>query len=52
VLDLEELRSVLFNIDVAYVAGGGTPHGRYVMYQFSYIKYCQFLILTFIICLL
>jgi hypothetical protein len=28
--DLEDPRSVHFNLDVAYVAGGGTPHGRYV----------------------
>jgi hypothetical protein len=28
--DLEEPRSVPFNPDAAYVAGGGTPHGRYV----------------------
>jgi hypothetical protein len=23
-------RSVLFNVDAAYHAGGGLPHGRYV----------------------
>jgi hypothetical protein len=28
--ELEDPRSVPFNIDVVYVAGGGTPHGRYV----------------------
>jgi hypothetical protein len=28
--DLEDPRSVHFNIDDAYVAGRGTPHGRYV----------------------
>jgi hypothetical protein len=27
---LEDPRSVPFNVDVAYAAGGGTPHGRYV----------------------
>jgi hypothetical protein len=26
----EDLRSVPFNVNVAYIAGGGTPHGRYV----------------------
>jgi hypothetical protein len=28
--ELEDPRSMLFNVDAAYVAGGGTPHGRYV----------------------
>jgi hypothetical protein len=28
--ELENPRSVPFNVDVAYAAGGGTPHGRYV----------------------
>jgi hypothetical protein len=28
--DLEDLRLVPFNADVAYVADGGTPHERYV----------------------
>jgi hypothetical protein len=28
--DLEDPRSVPFNPDVVYVAGGGTSHGRYV----------------------
>jgi hypothetical protein len=28
--ELEDLRSVPFNIDTAYAAGGGTPHGRHV----------------------
>jgi hypothetical protein len=28
--DLEDPRSVPFNIDVVYVVGEGTPHGRYV----------------------
>jgi hypothetical protein len=27
---LEDMRSVPFNLDVVYAAGGGTPHGRYV----------------------
>jgi hypothetical protein len=27
---LEDPRLVPFNVDVAYAAGGGTPHGRYV----------------------
>jgi hypothetical protein len=27
---LEDLRSVPFNVDAAYAAGGGTPHERYV----------------------
>jgi hypothetical protein len=27
---LEDSRSVPFNVDAAYAAGGGTPHGRYV----------------------
>jgi hypothetical protein len=27
---LEDPRSVPFNIDVVFAAGGGTPHGRYV----------------------
>jgi hypothetical protein len=27
---LEDPRMVPFNIDAAYAAGGGTPHGRYV----------------------
>jgi hypothetical protein len=27
---LEDPRLVPFNIDVAYAAGGGTPHERYV----------------------
>jgi hypothetical protein len=29
-LELEDLRSVPFNVDAPYVAGGCTPHGRYV----------------------
>jgi hypothetical protein len=29
-LELEDLRSVPFNVDVAYALGKGTPHGRYV----------------------
>jgi hypothetical protein len=28
--DLEDPRSVPFNLDDAYVADGGTPHWRYV----------------------
>jgi hypothetical protein len=28
--ELEDLSSVPFNVDVAYAAGGGIPHGRYV----------------------
>jgi hypothetical protein len=28
--ELEDPRFVPFNIDAAYAAGGGTPHGRYV----------------------
>jgi hypothetical protein len=28
--ELEDSRSVSFNVDTAYGAGGGTPHGRYV----------------------
>jgi hypothetical protein len=27
--ELEDLRSVPFNIDVAYAIGGGISHGRY-----------------------
>jgi hypothetical protein len=27
--ELEDLRSVPFNVDDVYVVGGGTPHGRY-----------------------
>jgi hypothetical protein len=27
---LEDLRSIPFNVDAAYAAGGGTLHGRYV----------------------
>jgi hypothetical protein len=26
--ELEDPRSVPFNVDVAYATGGGTPHGR------------------------
>jgi hypothetical protein len=26
----EDMRSVPFNIDIVYAAGGGTSHGRYV----------------------
>jgi hypothetical protein len=26
--ELEDLRSVPFNVDDAYAASGGTPHGR------------------------
>jgi hypothetical protein len=26
--ELQDPRSVPFNIDTAYVVGGGTPHGR------------------------
>jgi hypothetical protein len=29
-IELEDPRSVPFNVDVAYAAGEGTPHGRYV----------------------
>jgi hypothetical protein len=29
-LELEDPRSMPFNVDAAYAAGGGTPHGRYV----------------------
>jgi hypothetical protein len=28
--ELEDPRSVPFNVDVAYALGRGTPHGRYV----------------------
>jgi hypothetical protein len=28
--ELEDPRSVSFNIDATYAMGGGTPHGRYV----------------------
>jgi hypothetical protein len=28
--ELEDPMSVPFNVDVAYVVSGGTPHGRYV----------------------
>jgi hypothetical protein len=28
--ELEDPRSMPFNIDVAYAVGSGTPHGRYV----------------------
>jgi hypothetical protein len=28
--ELEDPRSVPFNVDAAYASGGGTPHGRYV----------------------
>jgi hypothetical protein len=28
--DLEDSKSVPFNIDATYVVGGGTLHGRYV----------------------
>jgi hypothetical protein len=26
--ELQDLRMVPFNVDAAYAAGGGTPHGR------------------------
>jgi hypothetical protein len=29
-LELEDPRLAPFNADTTYVAGGGTPHGRYV----------------------
>jgi hypothetical protein len=34
-----DLKSVPFNVVVAYVAGGGTPHGRYVQFSilFGYV---------------
>jgi hypothetical protein len=28
--ELEDLRSVPFNIDAAFAVGGGTPYGRYM----------------------
>jgi hypothetical protein len=28
--ELEDPRSVPFNVDAAYATGGATPHGRYV----------------------
>jgi hypothetical protein len=28
--ELEDLRSVPFNVDTAYAVGRGSPHGRYV----------------------
>jgi hypothetical protein len=42
---LEDSRSAPFNVDAAYVAGGGTPHGRYQLFS---VKYCQFIELKFI----
>jgi hypothetical protein len=27
--ELEDMMSMPFNVDAAYAAGGGTPHGRY-----------------------
>jgi hypothetical protein len=41
VLDLEDPRSVPFNIDVVYAAGGGTPHGMYVKVS---IVFCEVLL--------
>jgi hypothetical protein len=31
--ELEDMRLVPFNVDVAYASGGGTPHGRYIKIQ-------------------
>jgi hypothetical protein len=28
--ELEDSRSVSFNVDIVYVVGGGTPYGRYM----------------------
>jgi hypothetical protein len=39
---------VPFNVDAAYAAGGGTPHGRYVKISIVFIYYCQFITLKFI----
>jgi hypothetical protein len=31
--ELEDMRLVPFNVNVAYASSGGTPHGRYVKIQ-------------------
>jgi hypothetical protein len=47
--ELEDPRLLPFNVNVASVAGGGTPHGRYGLFS---IKYYQFITLKFIVGLL
>jgi hypothetical protein len=44
-LELEDLRSLPFNVDAAYAVGGGTLHGRYLLFS---VKYCQFITFKFI----
>jgi hypothetical protein len=52
-LELEDPRLIPFNVNAAYAAGGGTRmEGKWMYQLLSYVKYCQFMILTFIAVLL
>jgi hypothetical protein len=47
-LDLEDPRPVPFNVNTAYAAGRGTPHGKYVKILTVFFNNCQFITLKFI----
>jgi hypothetical protein len=47
-LELEDPRPVPFNVDTAYAASGGTPHGKYVKISIFFVNNCQLITLKFI----